>query len=164
MTRTNTSVERPADVLARLLDLRMQGSTPAREVVVSTERQWTERYAGRRFATIEVWRRDLGRLDWRALAGLKVMACVGWTSYEDRLQLFEEIRDAQPRELTWYAINLRGTGPSTHWMGCLWLKGGEPMEWHTPFDRMLQESVEDAPEIIKPPLKAGEQLVSYGRV
>jgi hypothetical protein len=167
VTRTNSSVERPADVLAKLATIRMQGSRPALPVFVTTERNWTERYAARRHPVIEVWRRDLGQLDFRALGGLRVEACVGWTSYEERLELFEALRDARPSELHWYAINPRGTGPSSHWMGCMWLKDGVPMDWHTPFDRMLQSAMEEnggAKVYGEKPFKPGEQLVSYGRV
>jgi hypothetical protein len=166
MTRTaaSTTAERPADVLRRIANVRLAGERPTLPVMVTTERHWTELYAARRHPVIEVWRRDLGALDWRPIGGLRVEACVSWTSYDERLELFESLREAQPAELHWYAINPRGTGPSSHWMGCMWLKAGVPIEWHTPFDQMLEESADRYNRIIDPPLKVGEQLVSYGRV
>lgn len=165
MTRTAASntAERPADVLRQLLSLRMQGQRPRLAVQVTTERDWSAMYRGAGHPVIEVWRRDLGQLDWRALAGLRVDASVGWTSYEERLALFEELRLAEPAELHWYALNPRGTGPLSRWMGCMWLKAGVPIDWHTPFDEMLERAAEGT-NIIDPPLKQGEQLVSYGRV
>lgn len=164
MTRTATSSDRAADVLRQLATLRMQGQRPTRAVQVVTERDWASMYRDGRTPVIEVWRRDLGALDWRAIAGLRVDVCVSWTSYEERLQLFEEIRDGLPSSLHWYAFNPRGHGHSLdRWMGCMWLEGGVPMDWHTPFDEMLERAAEGT-KIVDPPLKPGEQLVSYGRV
>lgn len=166
------SRRRAADVLADLYRLRLERRSPARPVYVTTEERWTELYTSRQHAVVEVWRRDLGKLDWRCLAGLQVVACVSWTDQAERLALFEELRDAQPAELTWYAVDVRVDqrryGAEHHtWLGCMWLKNGEPIEWHTPFDRLLQALMEEeggSQQYLGQPLKPGEQLVSYGRV
>jgi hypothetical protein len=92
-----------AQRLEMLRGLRMRGQAPAGTVMVTTQRGCTETFEQMRLATIEVWPGILHRLDWSGVAGLYVAAVVHWRSQDERMQLFEAIRAAQPRELLWVA-------------------------------------------------------------
>jgi hypothetical protein len=91
--------------LEKLRQLRMRGLAPATAVMVVTERTKLQQFEEMNLPTIEVWTGILDRLDWRGIAGLDVVALVHWRYQDDRMQLFDAIRAAQPSKLHWIAGN-----------------------------------------------------------
>jgi hypothetical protein len=89
--------------LEKLRQLRMRGLAPATAVLVVTERTKLQQFEEMNLPTIEVWTGILDRLDWRGVAGLDIVAVVHWRGFDDRMRLFEQLRNAQPSKLHWIA-------------------------------------------------------------
>lgn len=94
--------------LDRLKELRMRGQAPWHAIVVVTQRQALQEFEDMRLPTIEVWTGILDRLDWRPVAGLDVVAMVHWRGLDDRMRLFDAIREGRPRRLHWIATTPGG--------------------------------------------------------
>lgn len=131
--------------LAELFELRLARRTPKHGVFVTTGGTYTELFTSMGFATVEVWHGD--QLDWRPVAGVRVIAVVQWKDQAERLELFEAIRAHRPSEFLWYAIE-HGTG---NFMGQMRLMDGEPMLMENPM-LLAQQFI---PELGKRPVKPG---------
>ncbi len=117
--------------LEKLRTLRMRGQAPVGALMVVTERLDLELCESIKRPVIEVWKRDLGKLDWGPIAGLWVFCLVRNWPHELRLQLCDSLRAAEPKWLDWLATARTDRHPSEV-VGQMRIHDGEPQVMEDP--------------------------------
>jgi hypothetical protein len=111
--------------------MRLRGQAPVGAICVVTDKQDVELFEEIKRPTIEVWKRDAGKLDWSPVAGLWVTALVRDWTIDQRTELFYAIRAGEPLLLSWLAVRRGRYGYDV--VGRMSLVNGLPEEiWCTP--------------------------------
>lgn len=161
----STSNPNAAQRLDMLRALRLRGQVPLGAVMVVNDKRDLERLEELKRPVIEVWRRDVSKLDWTPIAGLWVYALIRDWDIDLRTDLFNSIRTGAPLLLNWLATATDSRyqhGART--VGNLWIERGEPREiWMTPETACCDASDEDWRAAMKKKDRSGGWY-SYGRI
>lgn len=158
----STANPNAAQRLEILRGLRLRGQAPVGAICVATDRRDVELFEELKRPTIEVWKRDAGKLDWSPVAGLWVQVLIRDWSPELRLELFDSIRAGSPLLLTWLATVRGKYEPRI--VGSMKLENGEPREmWVTP-DTAVDGQDENEWKAQVARGQRGGGWYSYGRV
>lgn len=158
----STANPNAAQRLDMLRALRLRGQAPVGAICVATAKQDVELFEEIKRPTIEVWKRDAGKLDWSPIAGLWVLVLIRDWSPELRTDLFDSIRAGQPLVLDWMATVRGRYEPRV--VGNMRLENGLPVEkWVTQDTAAAdQDQREWAADVARGVTTGG--WYSYGRI